>query len=146
MRTKEIIASIAVVGAVAAIALFNINSQPAQSFLAATQNSPLEQAFIKFISKHGRTYGTKEEYSFRLGVFTQNYNKVMRHNSKNAQTEGYVMEVNHFTDMTEAEFKKMLGFAGEKDATKTLSLDTSVTATSVDWRTKGAVNSIKDQG
>ena len=103
MRSKEILASLAVVGAVAAFALFNVNNTPASSnFL---QFGEVEQAFHTFISRHGRSYGTKQEYKHRLGVFVKNYKNIMQHNMFNTQEEGYTMTLNQFADMTEAEFK-----------------------------------------
>lgn len=60
---KEIIASLAVVGTVAAVALFNGEiSSDASSFL---QISGPEAAFNHYIAKFGKSYGTKEEYNFR---------------------------------------------------------------------------------
>jgi hypothetical protein len=41
-----------------------------------------EQEFMKFISKHKRSYATKEEYYYRLGLFTSTYHKVQSHNTK----------------------------------------------------------------
>lgn len=114
MRTKEIIATIAIVGSVATIALLNVNQQPMKStFLKENAFTVAEQEFINYLSKYHRSYGTKEEYNYRLGVFTQNYYKIMNHNEKNSDDEGYVMGINHFTDLTSEEFKKMLGFRGE---------------------------------
>jgi len=39
-----------------------------------------EQEFINFIAKYHRTYGTKEEYNYRLSVFEKNYNTYATHN------------------------------------------------------------------
>jgi hypothetical protein len=42
----------------------------------ATPFTEAERAFIDFIATHGRTYATKEEYEFRLGVFAQAFEEV----------------------------------------------------------------------
>ena len=39
-----------------------------------------ERAFIDFIAKYHRTYGTKEEYNYRLSLFEKNYNFYSTHN------------------------------------------------------------------
>jgi hypothetical protein len=99
MRSKEIIASIAVVGAVAAFALFNLNSMPNEgTFLAAGENSEVE--FHKFISTHRRSYGTKAEYQARLAIFKKNHEFILNHNLNKAEQEGYTLEVNHLADNT----------------------------------------------
>jgi hypothetical protein len=45
--------------------------------------SETEQEFMKFMAKHKRSYGTKEEYYYRLGLFTHNYEKIKKHNNGN---------------------------------------------------------------
>lgn len=108
MRTKELIASIAVVGAVAAFAVLNINSIPeTTSFL---QTPPEETAFYHFMSKYGKSYGTKAEFAHRLAIFIKNYHKVMNHNSFGVEEHGFTMTVNQFSDMSESEFKMRLGY------------------------------------
>jgi len=81
MRTSEIIASIAVAGCVATFAVLNLNesSTSGSSFLA-TPIGEVERAFISFCAKYHRTFGTKEEYAFRLAQFEQTYHNVMSHN------------------------------------------------------------------
>jgi len=69
MRTPQIIATIAIAGSVAAFALMNSGSAPSHRNFLATPITDAEREFINFIATHGRNYGTKEEYNFRLGVF-----------------------------------------------------------------------------
>jgi xylem cysteine proteinase len=109
-----------------------------------------EQHFMQFISKHKRSYATKEEYYYRLGLFTQMYQRIQTHNNKHVELHGFEMEVNHFSDLTEAEFKMRLGYQPSirtEPRTESFGAEQSVEApASVDWRTSGAVNAVKDQG
>ena len=66
MRTPQVIATLAITGSIAAIALMNMNSAPSHSSFLSTPFSEAEREFINFIARFGRSYGTKEEYSFRL--------------------------------------------------------------------------------
>ena len=147
MRSKEILASLAVAGAVAVFALFNINNSTTSSstFL---QISEVEQAFNRYIAKHGRSFGTRQEYQHRLSIFVNNFKKIMEHNMMNAEDEGFTMTLNQFSDMTEAEFKKFTGRkakpAGENKKYEHLPIDTL--PDSVNWLTAGKVQGPKDQG
>lgn len=42
------------------------------NFLKMPYNN-IEEEFQKHLAKHGRNYGTKEEYYYRLGIFTTIY-------------------------------------------------------------------------
>lgn len=56
---------------------------------------------------------------------------------------------NHFSTWTDDEFKKVLGHQdpkGDLNAKPAVDLDVTDLPASIDWRTKGAVNPIKDQG
>ena len=146
MRSKEIIASLAVVGAVAAFALFNVNNTASSS--SFLQFSDVETSFHNFIAKFGRSYGTREEYKYRLGVFVKNYKKIMQHNMMNSEEEGFHMSLNMFADMTEQEFKKHTGRKAKTGVSNhyyaTLPVDSL--PDSVNWYTAGKVNGPKDQG
>jgi hypothetical protein len=84
---SKILGTVAVAGAVATFALLNVNGPVAGSnFLAATPITDAERAFINFISEYHRTYGTKEEYNYRLAVFEETYNNVVNHNKQNGVT------------------------------------------------------------
>jgi len=75
MRTTEVLATVAIAGAVATFAVLNVNSTPsnANTFLA-TSITDAEREFINFIAQYHRTYGTKEEYNYRLERFSEVYN------------------------------------------------------------------------
>ena len=100
---KQIIATVAVVGAVATFALLNVNSvQNGKTFLA-TPLTEAEREFINFIAGHHRSYGTKEEYEYRLSVFTKAYNAVQTHNAQPEHT--HKLGINHLADLNEYEYK-----------------------------------------
>lgn len=50
------------------------------------------------MTKHGKSYATKEEYLYRKEIFEQYLNEMSEHNSQNGET--WTMAVNKFSDMT----------------------------------------------
>merc|ERR1712083_820068 len=77
--------------------------------------------------------------------FKKTLKKMALHNSDNAHksTVGH----NQFSDWTEAEYKKLLGYKGKQtNNEKAEILDTSNLADEVNWVTKGAVTNVKNQG
>jgi C1A family cysteine protease len=94
-------------------------------------------------TKNGKKYGSEDQY--RLSVFYQNYQKVMNHQKNPNKT--YNMGFTKFMDLTTEEFKaKYLATSVPARPTSTKVLPTDNLAASVDWRTKGAVTGVKDQG
>merc|ERR1719172_194417 len=72
-------------------------------------------------------------------------NKMAFHNAENRHRS--TVALNEFSDWTEAEYKKLLGYKPNKVAQDdTELLDTSNLAESVNWVTKGAVSRVKNQG
>ena len=100
----KILPTLAVVGTVATIGLIGMTSLPQGESFMGTPISEQEQAFHHHMAKYHRSYGTKEEFNYRLQVFSQNYHKIMTHNM-NPDNGSFSMAVNKFTDMTAAEFK-----------------------------------------
>jgi cathepsin L len=113
-------------------------------------------AFVNFIAEHGKSYGTREEYQFRLNLFAEKVSVIQKHNSENA--DGHVMGLNSMADWTNDEYKKLLGFNGKKHIAKhnhhhhnnnnTNAMATPIkdAPASVDWRTQNAVTPVKNQG
>lgn len=63
---------------------------------------------MSYLVKHGKSYGTREEYEFRLGQFKESLGKIHEHNSRNDVT--YRLGLNKFSDMTHDEYRRMLGY------------------------------------
>jgi cathepsin L len=83
-----------------------------------------------------------DEYKFRLGVWMANKRLVSQHN---AAQKSFTVSMNKLAALTPAEYKQLLGHRsiGNKEIpVKTFSKGDA----EVDWRTKGIVNPIKDQG
>ena len=106
-------------------------------------SAELEASFIEHISAFGLSYGTQEEYEFRLNIFAEKTAKIQEINSSQTSfTVGY----NKFTTYTDFEYKRLLGAKvdGNKKAAKVL--NTTNLKDSVNWIDAGAVNAVKDQG
>ena len=147
MRSREVVATALIVGTIAMVALFNLHSLPGQMTFLDQPTTEMEKAFNAFIAKHHKSYGTKEEYNYRLKIFSENYSKIMHHNMMNSQDEGYHMVVNIFSDLSNDEFRMRMGYRRDlKQASndEPVLLNTDENASSIDWREKNAVTSVKD--
>jgi len=140
MRTG--FASLAVVGIAACVAVYALTAGPRQTSLYSSLTAE-DMEFLKFISQHGRSYGTKEEFELRSQIFKETLARVYLENQQPENT--FTVAVNKFADWTPQEFKRILGYKARAASPK---LDFAATAIpdSVDWRTKGAVNAVQDQG
>jgi cathepsin F len=146
MRTTELLATAAIAGAVATFAVMNINEIPAGSNFLSTEITEAEREFINFISKYHRSYGTKEEYNYRLQLFAETYKDIVAHNSGDSL---YRKEINHFSDMSDYEWKQMMGYKPELRQSKRINsflIAQGEVPDSVDWNAKGAVTPVKNQG
>jgi len=139
-------ASLCVVGIAATVAVYALTSMEAPKSTSFNTLTSEDMEFMKFVAKYGKSYGTKEEYEFRLQQFKTAYSTIQTENSKNGNT--FTVGVNKFADLTNSEYKKMLGYrrAGLKANSPEKKLPTDNLPASVDWREKGAVNAVKDQG
>jgi C1A family cysteine protease len=105
----------------------------------------VDTKFMEYVSTHNKSYGTVEEYRFRLAQFAEADALIESHNSQNGSS--YVLGHNKMSDWTHAEYKKLLGYKALSYPLERAAAPVNVTfPASVDWRAKGAVTPIKDQG
>jgi cathepsin F len=141
MKSAATIAALAALGLVAV----NYSSSEASQLFLSERIQEEEMMYMKYITEWGKSYGTRAELDFRLEQFKLTLNKIAFHNSENRH--GSTVALNEFSDWTDAEYKKLLGFKGKKVNTNDVeALDTSNLAESLDWVTKGAVTHVKNQG
>jgi cathepsin L len=135
---------LAVVGAAAGVAVIGLNSFTPEGIEFFNSMTVEDTEFMNFVTKFRRSYGTKEEYSFRAKVFKANLAKIAAINSQNGNL--FTVGVNQFADWTETEYKKLLGYkAGKKNPKNIVNLKVTDLPASVDWRTAGAVTPVKNQ-
>jgi hypothetical protein len=105
--------------------------------------------FTQFVAKYGKYYQTQEEFDYRFQAFKANLDRIEDLNEMNVKAGGKpVHGVNIFADLPRHEFAQRL----MKNLTNAPAPGTEVAPkpeaplADVDWRTKGAVTAVKDQG
>ncbi|XP_053205503.1 uncharacterized protein LOC128389881 [Panonychus citri] len=123
----------------------------ALSYGLAVSFNEVKESFEQFKGDYGVVYGDAKEEAQRLKIFAKNFAKIKAHNVRAVNGQhSYRLGVNKFADLTHDEFvAKHLGLKGvgpvyapsvhEKVPKNKL-------PASVDWRDKGAVTGVKDQG
>ena len=115
---------------------------------SASLMTKLDYEFMKYITEFNKMYSTTEEFEMRKELFRATHNFIAE---ANAQEGSYTAGHNMFSDWT-AEEKSTL-FRSESMPTNegeigepVDEIESNTTPTSWDWRAKGKVTAIKDQG
>ncbi|XP_047326917.1 cysteine protease XCP1-like, partial [Impatiens glandulifera] len=116
----------------------------------------LVQLFESWMDKHVKRYPTVEEKLRRFELFVENLKHI---DDRNKKIDNYWLGLNEFSDLSHDEFKKMyLGLVkpddiNDKRSRKPTTSDEEFAyghvvnvPKSVDWRKKGAVTRVKNQG
>jgi len=118
--------------------------------VAGTTWDQLENySFDDFVQEFEKAY-SPVEYKYRQGIFEARLVDIKRHNADESRT--YKRGVNKFSDLTLEEFKKYLGGGSiprsmsGASAAPALKSNLKALPPSVDWRTKGVVTPVKNQG
>jgi len=113
---------------------------------AATPMTDMEYRFINYVAQQGKSYGTQEEYAFRLEQFARVEAAIQE---SNATESNFRLGHNKFSDYTHDEYKKMLGYKPVPTTDEVADYVSNAVpsfATGVNWVTAGAVTPVKDQG
>jgi hypothetical protein len=95
------------------------------------------------MSAHGLTYGTQDEFEFRMSLYAKKDAEI---NEINAREENFTVGHNFMSTWTEYEYKKLLGYRGQDgEGERNYVTLPEANDAEVDWRTKGAVNAVKNQ-
>jgi len=136
MNTKTIVAGLAGTAALGAGALHYSTQQDVEFMSAA------DYEFMKYVTEHGKSYGTKAEFEYRANIFKQTLAEVEEINSQNGT---HTVGLNFLSDMTKQERSRLLGYKGNKTHTNAVILEETL-EDEVNWVTKGGVTPVKNQG
>lgn len=116
---------------------------------SASLMSSTDYKFMRFVTEHGKRYGTTEEFEARKAHFIRADQEfeLINSNPESKMIAGH----NKFSDYSPEEYNRMMGLrnmplpTGNEGIPQTFSDDLSVPS-SVDWRKEGKVTAVKDQG
>jgi KDEL-tailed cysteine endopeptidase len=109
-------------------------------------DSNVAMRFSQHIAHHGLSFATQAEYNFRLGLFKAVDDSINEHNLIEENT--FVLAHNKFSHLTLSEKKRFMGrLPMESNASADITAEHDTPSNdAIDWRTKGAVNPVQDQG
>ena len=115
---------------------------------AAAARESVEDEWRRLKTEHGRRFASAAEEAARRDIFAQNLRQIAAHNAKNMP---WTLGVTQFTDLTREEFVERTGLLRQARSFADSDLpahrpDGGALPASVDWRAKGAVAPVKDQG
>ncbi|KAJ9584493.1 hypothetical protein L9F63_021162 [Diploptera punctata] len=113
----------------------------------------LKDEWTLFKLKYGKHYKNKVEEEFRMRVFLETKEKVARHNAEyELGLHTYTLGINRFADQLRQEVSgemnglRITKVESKKGGSTFIIPENVVIPDEVDWRQKGAVTPVKDQG
>lgn len=134
--------TIMLLGAVAALSGLFIYSQQQSAASTLTEVSA-ENPFFDYIAQFGKHYTDNVEFRARFNNFVASHRAIQDHNSMNSAK--FRLGHNQFSDWSEEEWNNFLTYKQDKSVRSGAEF-VGEPEGPVDWREKGIINDIKDQG
>merc|ERR1712166_31202 len=112
-------------------------------FAVAVSAVHTETEFMTHLAEYGRQMGTVAEFNYRKGLFDLKEAAIKEHNSV---PRNYTLGHNKFSDWSEAEMKKMLGYVAPAFPATPKVIENLTYPATKNWVTDVCVNAVKDQG
>jgi len=114
---------------------------------SSTNSDMYDTLFKQWQTKYNKIYDV-DEHHYRFNIWKQSYDTVQEHNAKGLSWE---LETNKFADLTNEEFVALhTGYNADPDRIREnvqyIDESEAPEGTEWDWRKKGAVTAVKDQG
>lgn len=120
---------------------------------AAKNENHLMKLYESWLMKHGKVYNALGEKVHRFEIFKDNLRYIENHN--NNENHSFKLGLTKFADLTNEEYRSMFlgtrprkskGLLSASKSDRYAIRDNDELPEHVDWREKGAVNPVKDQG
>jgi len=108
-----------------------------------------DYSFEAYLQEFGKKYEAPDHYAKRETIFKQNLELVKRHNAEyNAGKHTWWAAMNHLADWTDEEFQTLRSkkYSPSQHPVVDLTDKSKANPDSIDWREKGAVTPVKNQG
>ena len=101
--------------------------------------------YINFLGKFNKSINSADEFAERLGYFKDAHELIEEHNSGE---HNFTLGHNQFSDWSHEEYTQLLGRkkSDPKQKKNIKTFDESANDSYINWKDKGAVTPVKDQG
>lgn len=132
------------------VALLVLEIWASQAIARSLNDGSMVEKYEQWMAQYGRMYKDNAEKAKRYNIFKANFEFIESFNS--AGTRSYKLSINQFADLTNEEFRtsrngyKMSSYKRSTRETSFRYANVTAIPSSMDWRKKGTVTGVKDQG